>query len=199
MRIAKLFTIFFILSASIYGQIYSSTISPFPNQLKGYEFWDNGKLKGLKLGISSKADVKKSLGESCEYQCDYDEDWTLHFNYLDEDKFREVENQILIPRKEYFGLLYSVALMPKKKVSFRRVRFSKQFTFGISRVEHCSTSEYDCVCHWEKDKVYGDSYGLSYSISEKNSKKTFVKGNLSAIIYSFPDELELKMFTSKNE
>ncbi len=49
----------------------------YPNEIKGYEFFNKGKLKNLKLSVWTKEDVKSIFGNSCETSCDYDENWKI--------------------------------------------------------------------------------------------------------------------------
>ncbi|HMS41797.1 MAG TPA: hypothetical protein PKE69_16315, partial [Pyrinomonadaceae bacterium] len=57
-------------------------LNTYPNELEGYKFFDKGKLKGLKLTVSTKEDVIKIFGSDCESGCDYDEIWKIDFSYF---------------------------------------------------------------------------------------------------------------------
>jgi len=76
MKLEKIFIVFTFLLA--FAVFVSAQGSPYPNELKGYEFFGKGKLKNIKLGVSSKKDVKKIFGKDC----DYDENFKVKFEYL---------------------------------------------------------------------------------------------------------------------
>ncbi len=77
MKSAKIFIVLTFLLA--FAACISAQENTFPNELKGFEFFGNGKLKDLKLGSSKKEDVKKIFGEYCEKYCDYDENFKIKF------------------------------------------------------------------------------------------------------------------------
>ena len=84
MRFTKIFLLLILIpafSAAGFGQSGQSLI-----ELKGFEFYNEGKLKSLKIGVSTKADVVKIFGEKCAITCDYDEKWVIEFDYGDYDK-----------------------------------------------------------------------------------------------------------------
>src|SRR5688572_18950567 len=54
----------------------------FPNELDGYRFFGEGKLKHLTFGSTKKADIVKLFGSSCERECEYDERLLVTFDYL---------------------------------------------------------------------------------------------------------------------
>lgn len=54
-----------------------------PNELPGYEFFRKGKLKDIRLGISTSDDMKKIFGETCEEICDYDDNWRVWVKYFE--------------------------------------------------------------------------------------------------------------------
>jgi hypothetical protein len=56
----------------------------FANEIKGYEFYGQGKLKGLALKTSTRDDVKLAFGSDCDWTyCDYNDKWEVMFVYLE--------------------------------------------------------------------------------------------------------------------
>lgn len=75
MNLARIYiAVGLVLASAVCGSAQSVQ---FPNELKGYEFFGKGKLNGLKLGSSKKSDVEKIFGQSCEKQCDYNDDFNM--------------------------------------------------------------------------------------------------------------------------
>ncbi len=134
MNRAKIFIAFTFLLA--FAVCVSAQSVQFSNELKGYEFFGNGKIKGLQLMVSSKEDVKNIFGEDCEKQCDYDEDWLMRLRYFEEgriepDSDSTDEKPVYFLDSKYFGKLRSVEIRPKKQMSFSDIYFPEIFHRGI--------------------------------------------------------------------
>lgn len=80
MKLTKIFIVFTFLLA--FAICVSAQKNQYPNELKGYEFFGKGKLIKIKLGVSTKKDVKKIFGKDCEKYCDYDKNFKIKFEYL---------------------------------------------------------------------------------------------------------------------
>ncbi len=181
-------------------------LNTYPNELEGYKFFNKGKLKDLKLTVSTKEDVKKSFGSDCENGCDFDDMWKINFSYFG-SMYKEttVDNKKikLVPKEELIGKIYSIRLMPKQKISFNKVVFPSRF----------SNSETSPICHGFDSsgllssavsisyESYEDRYGLKYLIFEnvnytvgKVEKDNRAKGDLISIEYAIPDKIEEMMF-----
>jgi len=194
MKRVKIFIAFAFLLA--FALQVSAQVNLFPNELKGYEFFAKGKLKDLKLGISTPKDIKDNFGENCENSCEYDENWMITFDFFSKNQTIEIGGKILTPKEDFHEKLYSVALVPRKNISFRKTKFPKYFSLiGYGGGGGCPDG--DGECSWREDKLYKDEYGLIYSICEKSFPNKCKKGDLSAIIYSIPDTLEAKIFTEE--
>jgi len=57
-------------------------LNTYPNELKAFRFFNQGKLKGLQLTVSTRENVKKNFGSDCETSCDYDDNWKIDFSYF---------------------------------------------------------------------------------------------------------------------
>ncbi|MGI8466924.1 MAG: hypothetical protein ACR2N3_00540 [Pyrinomonadaceae bacterium] len=190
MKLAKIFIVFTFLLA--FAVCISAQDNQFPNELKGYEFFGKGKLKELKLGISTKEDVERVFGESCKKPCKYNRDWNIFFKYFD---FASIEKNGVkfVPKQEFYGKLYSITLTPKNRIPFQKIQFPKLFASG-----HGSGSGYSDKGYSSKEeKDYRDVNGLIYTICEKSFSIPCKKGDLTAIIYSIPEKLEAEMLTLK--
>lgn len=189
-----------------------------PNEMPGYEFFKKGRLKTIRLGISTKDDMRTIFGDTCESTCDYDENWKIYADYYDdrvefsrtsgETKETQTETEY-IPRPEFVDKLESIRFTPKRRISFLKVTFPR--TFGSS--DRMSIGD-----AWDENgfagavhttsKVYADGYGLEYSVygaetfNNLRAKGPEVKdpprkGDLSSIKYSVPEIFETMIFASR--
>lgn len=184
-----------------------------PNELPGYEFFKKGKLKNIRLGISTREDMKNIFGADCYGTCDYDDNWEIFVNYFESDRpsdatgYKEVDGvrYYLTPKHEFVNTLRFINLMPKKPIPFKRMVFPRSFSRNQS---------YSIGDDWDKDgfagavhttiDIYTDGYGLRYEIygaetfnNLKNPKPDphpAKKGDLIGIEYSIPDALENKIY-----
>ncbi|HMT08657.1 MAG TPA: hypothetical protein PKA82_11690, partial [Pyrinomonadaceae bacterium] len=189
-----------------------------PNEIPGYEFFKKGRLQSIRLGISTKDDIRKIFGDTCESVCDYDEHWKIHADYFDDrvefsrsngdTKDAQIETEYT-PRPEFVDRLESLRLTPKKRVSFLKISLPR--TFGRSET-------YSVGHAWDENgfggavhmslKVYADGYGLEYHVfgeetfnnlrkKEPVAKEPARKGDLSYIEYSISDSFENVIFASR--
>lgn len=206
MNRAKIFIAFTFLLA--FAVCVSAQSVQFPNELKGYEFFGNGKLKDLQLTISSKDDVKKIFGANCEKKCDYSADWLINFEYYEDiwvmtSRNEKDEKLTYFLDSKYLGKLRSIEIRPKKHVSFVSIIFPNVF----QKLLLSSTSTFRSDGKRSiGDEAFQDSNGLTYEIINetikydiKNEKtKTYYKGDLVLIRYDIPKELEKSLFILQN-
>jgi len=202
MKLAKIFIVFTFLLA--FAVCVSAQSNQYPNELKSYEFFGNGKLKDLKFGISSKDDVKKIFGKKCAEKCDYDADWAIRFEYYEDIWIRESRNEkdeklTYFLDSKYLGKLRSVEIRPKKQISFVDV------SFPITFQKFVTTSTTDArlgKSSMTVNEAFQNSSGLTYEIYTrtnyddiKNKKaKLYKKGDLVVIRYEILKELEKSLF-----
>lgn len=171
-----------------------------PNELEGYEFFKTGKLKELKLGISTRENVRETLGKDCEDICEYSDDWRIVFTYFDHIS-REISEDgkttKYLPDPKFANTIYSIKFVPKKRISFSNITFSDQFRkFGATAFGHDFSGKAVHVAFFS----YTDPYGLRYVIFDKitlntaNKKDESQTGDLMSIEYTIPRQLEEKMF-----
>lgn len=189
-----------------------------PNEMPGFEFFKRGKLNPIRLGISTKDDMRRIFGDTCENTCDYDEKWKLCADYFEDrvefsrtsgdTKETKTETEY-IPRPEFVDKLKSLRLIPRKRISFLRVYFPSTFR---------SNNSYSIGDDWDENgfagavhtttKIYMDGYGLEYRVFEAETfnnlrnKKAKVgdpiqKGDLTSIEYSIPRSFEDMIFASR--
>ncbi len=206
MKLAKFFIAFTFLLAFAF-QVSAQSIQ-YPNELKGYEFFENGKLKDLQLTVSSKDDVKKIFGVNCEKQCDYDADWLIHFDYYEDiwvmtSRSENNEKLTYFLGSKYLGKLRSIEIRPKMQLSFADVSFPN--TFQNLLISSTSTFRSD-KRRMSGDESFQDSNGLTYEILDqtiiynfKNKKtKSYNKGDLVLIRYSISKAIEKDLFVLQN-
>jgi len=189
-----------------------------PNEVPGYEFFKKGKLKPIRLGISTKDDMRSIFGDTCESTCDYDESWKIDADYFDDrvefsrtggdNKESKTETEY-VPRPEFVDKLQSLRLTPTKRISFLKISFPR--TFG-------SNESYSIGDDWDENgfggavhttsRIHADGYGLEYGVFDAETfnnlrnkvpekKEPIRKGDLSFIEYSIPDVFEEVIFASR--
>lgn len=184
MNRAKIFITFTFLLA--FAVCVSGQSIQFPNELKEFPLYGNGKLKGIELKVSTRETVKAILGDDCDFKyCEYDENWEMVFVYLFEDwaKYKtEGDFEIkLLPSPEFVGRLWAIGFSPKKDISFKNIVFSSAFEKEFGKAFH---SGIDLI-------KYSDSDGLYYSIIYEDGK---YKETIHGITYRVPDKLEQDVY-----
>ncbi len=202
MKRAKIFIAFTFLFA--FAVCVSAQSKQYPNELKGYDFFGNGKLKDLQLTVSSKDNVKKLFGENCEKNCDYNADWLISFAYYEDIWVKESRNdkdeklRYLLDSK-YLGKLRSIEIRPKNQISFTNILFPNIFQKLL--IASNGNLRFD-KRRMSGDEAFQDLSGLTYEISNHtscddiknkraNSKN---KSELVLIRYDVPKELEKDLF-----
>ena len=201
----KILIVFTFLLSLVFVETSQAQNNPYPNELKGYEFARNGKLKGLTSGVSTKADVKKIFGKNCENQCDYDTDWTVNFSYYENNWIKDNTNEkgeksVYYLDFKYLGNLRKIEIRPKRQVSFGKVSFPKTFQ-KLSRsliTDDTRTGKNRMITY----ELFQDSLGLTYELFgttdydniKAKSEKLYKKGDLFSIQYSISKEQEKAMF-----
>lgn len=207
MKEIRIFLGFVFLLTIAFTQNLRAQNNQYPNELKGYEFFGKGKLAGLKPGVSTVEDVKKIFGKKCEKICDYDADWTVSFNFYENNWTKEDTDQtgkksVYYLGSKYLGKLRKIEITPKKQLSFGNVPLPNTFQ-KLSRSQIVRT-------HSGKGRmttydVFQDADGLTYELygaadydEIKNKNERFYnKGDLFAIQYNISKEQEKVMFTLK--
>ena len=197
MKTAKIFVfITFLLAFTV---CVSAQGVQFPNELKGYEFFGKGKLKGLQLGVSGKEDILKIFGKTCDFHenevCEYDNKWNIVITYFG---FSVEFNKGLesYMKNEFIDKIFRIELLPKEMINFENVKFSKIYKRNIDTIEYWSGSSNSKPIRtgWSKNKFYENPIGLTYAICIKDSKKECVKDTLNWINYEIPENLLRKYF-----
>ena len=183
MKSAKIFISYTFLLAFAF-QVSAQDIQ-FSNELKGFKFYGQGKLKDIQLSVSKLEDWTRVFGEDCLSTCDLNENWEVSFLTVGENATSSItENNVerkfmLFP--QYENTLWTILMKPKKRVSFSKVSFPETFRKSFGMTSH---SKYTY-------EVYSDSDGLDYWIHAKNTKDgKYKKGDLSSIHYTIPETIE---------
>ena len=205
MKVTKILIIFTFLLSLVFVETSQAQNNPYPNELKNYEFSGKGKFRGLKPGVSTKEDVKKIFGETCENKCDYDADWTVNFDYYENnwiknDTDEKGQKLVYLLDSKYLGNLRKIEILPKKQISFVNVSFPKTFQ-KLSRsliTDDTRTGKGRMMTY----DLYRDSHGLTYELFETTdydsimakNEKSYKKGDLFSIQYGISKEQEKVMF-----
>ena len=176
---AKIFIAFtFLLTFAV---CVSAQDYKYPNELKGFELFRNGKWKSLKPLISTKEDVEKIFGMDCFNGCDYDENWRVEIMYISQCwTYAGTEKLTPTVAEEMIGKYSNLNFYPKKRIKRWQLKFGKQFeSRGGGGASDASPSIYD---------IYSDSLGLNYEISAENTEDgKYHKGDLISVIYGWSD------------
>lgn len=189
-----------------------------PNELRGYEFFTKGKLKNIRLGLSTREDMKRLFGDTCEGPCDYDGDWYVWVNYFDENTIGtktstnsdgiETETEVT-PKNQLVGKLRFLRLTPKKSISFARISLPRQFVKNQSYSigDAWGLNGFEGAVHSTID-TYTDGYGLRYEVFDKETfnnlssksnaeEKQLRKGDLVGIEYEIPNVLDDSVYVQR--
>lgn len=205
MKTPILLVIFSFLLTLVFASASQAQTNSYPNELKGYEFFGKGKLKNLKIGVSTKEDVRKVLGKTCETVCDYDENWTIVFDFFDNNWIKTDTEPNGVKTVQYLdqkflGKLRKIELRPKKRVSFRNIAFPKVFS-KLSRSEITKNPQ-QTISKMVTYELFQDSNGLTYELfgakdidrTKTKEKSSYNKDDLYLVIYNISKELEKEMF-----
>jgi hypothetical protein len=174
-------------------------LNSYPNEIQGFEFFDRGKLAGLRLAESTKEDVKARFGEDCGRRCEFDENWEVFFDFLGSSSYTttEVGKKLrYIAKAEYLDKLDSITLRPKGTILFDQVKFSSVFAKSNGyRAAHDGRGGGTNTSYWE----YVDRFGLRYKVLEAITLTTikdlkWQKGELMTIEYTMPKAFRKTMF-----
>ena len=173
-----------------------------PNELPGYEFFAKGKLKGVRLGVSTREDMRRIFGDTCEGKCDYDQNWSVFVNYFGDETVMSRSSSEgefeLVPKPEFVGTLRFVTMIPKDCLPFSKVKFPRRFSHGLTHAvgDDWGPNGFEGATHSVSD-TYTDGYGLRYTVYSKetfnNSRQkggVLRKGDLVDIEYEIPEAVE---------
>jgi hypothetical protein len=208
MKVTRNFAGFIFLLAIVFVQNnFPAQNYPYSNELKGYEFFGKGKLAALKIGVSTKDDVKKIFGKNCEEVCDYDADWTINFIFYGNDWTRDETNEkgerlIYHLEPKYIGKLRKIEITPKKQQSFANISFPNTFQRLLRSQITKNRSGKSKMTTYE---VFQDVNGLSYELYDATdhddiktkNERSYNKKDLFSIQYNISKEQEKTMFTLK--
>lgn len=196
MKLTKLTIIFILLLACAISNLAQE--NPYPNELEGFEFFGKGKVKGLKLGSSTKTDVSNIFGRTCEDECKYNDSWTIVVSYFSADTGLRIDgkDEIFFPKEEFYNKIWSIVLTPTKNISFSDLKFPKYFSFEIGQSEGCSSTG-ECE-KGPKLNLYTNLEQVTYAICRK-SEKDCKKNKLHSISYNISNKLESKIFDIKTK
>ena len=141
----------------------------YPNELKNFKLIRNSSINSLIPRLTTAEEVKKAT-KNLENACEIPEskDCQLSKNW----------NTALQQINSRDGNLYSIVFTPKKKISFKHIKFPRQFKKSGMGISDSDVSE---------TIVYSDSYGLRYVIVDENDAKGYKKGDLYYIEYGAPE------------
>jgi hypothetical protein len=185
MKSAKIFIAFTFLLAfalSLSAQNYS-----YPNELKGFELFKDGKWKSLVPFVSTKEDVKKVFGSDCKKGCNYDKDWKVTVEYV--SQYWQSPTFAPCISEELLGKVERIYFFPKKSVSMKDVIFPDTFQNRTFEVDHKISPK----------TAYFDSDGLVYMLLANNFDEYWQKQGQTSSKYKSNDLLFIYYRISENE
>lgn len=167
------------------------------SEIEGYEFFGKGLLESLNLGISTKEDIQKVFGEVCDSECNFDEKWTIKFEYFPMLAQLRKENGLwehYLPNPEYKDKLYSIKLFPKSRIPFEELKITCKFL-----ISDCSRT--DNPPRISEPLPYKLHYVIWYRDNDRGCLARFSeckRRDLSYILYEVTADVEEKMFVKEN-
>jgi hypothetical protein len=173
MKIAKASFLLLVLHA-ISGALSTPESAPrYPNELKGYRFYDEGNWKALQPYVSTRSDVRKWLGEPSPVRIPYGADWYVIVFYFDSGTINGKPWG-----KSLKGTVDSINFYPRRRVSFRDIILPKAFKCQATSSSHELAAQTKC----------SDGSGLSYVFYKSNSLDNTVQADdLAYIEYGASD------------
>ena len=163
----------------------SGQTASFPNEVEGYKFYGAGKLRNIKILFSNEADVIKIFSKKYGKYNDYDDNWTVAFDFLRQGEYisegtGRTEKRFYLPKK-YVGKLSEIHFLPKKHISFEEIKFSKSFREGMAGQSGDELHPEDAVSL----KTFADDSGLEYVVCATASVSgKYRKGDVFSIDYT---------------
>jgi len=176
-RILIVLTFLFCLFVNVQAQSFEcrteagfsvDSDNPFSNEMEGFKFFGEGKLRAFKLGVSTIDDARNTFGTplktlSFSEIFDYDSDWLIIVSYLTLSLSKTSTNTSLdgvtvtkkyVIRPEYIGQINRIQLLPKKNFQFNKMSYPDK-----TLKEFRGESDYDYT--------YSDRYGLTYKVVDR--------------------------------
>jgi hypothetical protein len=154
-KIVSIYVFLLLFASSTFAQE-----NPYPNELKGYEFFRSGRLKDLKPLVSTRADVKRVMGANCEYGCDYDENWEIGFAYIERDWSKTDNVGIYKAKVAFIGKLHDISFRPRHPIVLTQVDVFPQDFYCANGLAESDKFEYKC-------RVCIDAHRVIYSLSDE--------------------------------
>ena len=205
MKTLRIFTGFAFLLSLIFTYTSHAQNVSYPNEIKDFEFYGKGRLKNLKPGIATRADVKQVFGELCENICDYDANWTVLFSYYENNWIKEISNEkgektAYYLDAKYLGRLRKIEMHPKPQKSFASFIFPSNFQ-KLSRsliTDDTRVGKGKMVTY----SLFQDADGLTYELFDsteydtlkQKNEKLYKKGDLISVQYGISKNQEKEMF-----
>ena len=169
-----------------------------PHELPGFRFFADGKMNRLRLGVSTRQDVRKIFGEprgTLRDQSeiyDYDPQWEIQFAFFSATDTRD-SRPLRVIAGEYVGKLSGVALIPKTPVSMRDAFFPPVFK-NLSLTQRVGSG--NIITEIRGADLYNEPYGLQYEIYQKTTlgNQTRRPGDLMSIRYFIPSQISEQFF-----
>jgi len=180
----------------------------FPNEMPGYKFFGEGRLKDLSFGLTTIDDVRKIFGQPLRSFVrsevfEYDAEWLLIVGYLGDFVS---ENSVFLPNGTAVSKKYVFKPEYKGKINYIILRPRKKFAFEQKNYPDKSVKE----SRRKNDNffTYTDKYGLTYKVFDRDAgnfeseldktKFSIGRGDLLEISYFYPCGNDEKMFVEKN-
>jgi hypothetical protein len=169
--------------------------NPFSNEIEGFKFFGQGKLRSFKLGVSTIDDARNTFGTPLKVIgfsefFDYDSDWLIIFSYLTSSVSKTTpfttSDGVTVMRKyvirpEYIGRINRIQMFPKRNFQFNKMSYPDK-TVKERRGES------------DSDYTYTDRYGLAYKVVDQEGMRlggdlkkynvTLSRGNILEISYT---------------
>ncbi len=178
---------------------FLNSVDPYPNELKGFRFFGEGKLNALRHAVSTSDDVEKIFGPPLEADWlsktyKYDSDWLVRIRFFfrlpAETELNKLQNarkgvKLYVPLPEYIGKIESITMFPKSSVAFPQTASLEKFVAVSPNYGQNSATKSP------KLRAYYDGEALVYWVNYINSDSN---GSFKALNYSLPNSVYCKVY-----
>lgn len=167
-------------------------VSLSQNEIEGFRFSAQDRVKDLTLLVSSKDDVMAIFGKDCVNGCRFNEDWDISFAYVNAGWSRtRMENGVKVvykPKPEFLDKLADINFSPKKAIVLPESTF---FPPGLK----CDKADSSQGALHFKSLVCTDKQILFYLIyDETDPNGKYQKNQIHHISYTGAEKLEEGIF-----
>lgn len=162
------------------------------NEIEGFQFSTQEKVKDLTLLVSSKDDVMAIFGKDCLNGCRFNDDWDIDFAYVgagwSTTKMEKGVNVVYKPKPEFIDKLADINFRPRKAIVLPESTF---FPPGLT----CNKATTSQGTLQFKSLVCSDKQAVYYLIYDENDPNgKYQKNQIHHISYTRAEQPDVDIF-----